>query len=333
MVADASPGTAWVRWVTPFGWSELIEPFTTNDLRPLIPAVVVTVLLGATAVVLSARRDVGSGLVASDDITAPRPFGLRSALGLTVRLEWAVVVAWWVGLLATGLLLGIVGKMTTESIPESMQSMLEKFGVHPALGADVEGQFFREFLGVCFLMIGSVVALVPAVHIGAAADEETTGRLVNLLGGPTRRTGWFVGRLGVAAVATLLGALVAGFGLWLGARSQGLDADLVSLMGASLNVVPIALVALGVGALVLAVRPSFASAAVYLVVAWSLIIDIVASLTTGTEWLAKTSLFNYLALAPAAAVDATTIVGTLVVAGALLAAAAAIFHRRDLATG
>ena len=69
-----------------------------------------------------------------------------------------------------------------------MTDLLGKFGVH--------GTFVREYLGIAFLMIAAVVACVPATHVGAAAEEETTGRIANLVAQPTRRSALFAGRIG-----------------------------------------------------------------------------------------------------------------------------------------
>ena len=35
MIADSSAGTRWLLWATPFGWTELMRPFTDNDPWPL----------------------------------------------------------------------------------------------------------------------------------------------------------------------------------------------------------------------------------------------------------------------------------------------------------
>lgn len=71
------------------------------------------------------------------------------------------------------------------------------------------------------------------------------------------------------------------------------------MVEAGLNLVPTALVVLsvGVGAVVLAVASRAASAAVYAAVAWSLLVDLIASLVDGVRWLEHTSLYHYMALA------------------------------------
>jgi ABC-2 type transport system permease protein len=324
MIGDSGTGTRWVLWATPFGWAERMEPITANDLAPLVPAVLFTVALAGVALWLAARRDVGDGVLATRTVAPPKHFGLGSTLGLSARLELPVLVAWGVGAAVTGLLLGVIGELTTAQIPQSLRDTLDQFGV--------KGGFSAQYFGVAFLLVAAVVALLPAGQVGAAAAEETSGRLVPILVQPARRTAWFAGRLALATAAVVVAGLFAGLGAWAGGASQGLDLRLGTMVGAGLNVVPTALVVLGIGALVLAVAPRAASPVVYAIVGWSLIVDLVASMVSGMAWAHRLALFHYMALAPAQDVSVTTVVATVLVAVALGLLAIVVFARRDLQT-
>lgn len=326
MLADAGPGTAWLRWTTPFGWVELMEPFTGNDLRPLLLALVVVVALGVAALQLAARRDVGDGWIASRDVAPMRTRGLGSALGLATRLELPVLAAWCVGAAAGAAALGVVAKLTvTSSVPDSLGNTLDKFGV--------QGSFATQYFGVAFLLVATVVALLPASQVGAAAAEQTSGRSVHTLTGRTSRTWWFAGRLGLAAAGVVVAGVVSGVCAWSGARSQGVPLGFGSLFLAGVNVVPTALAALGIGAVVLAVAPRAASGAVYVVVVWSVTVDLVGSLVSGAEWLDRLSLFHTMALAPAEDPVPSTLLWTTGVALLLCVAATLVFDRRDAQLG
>ncbi|WP_426573309.1 hypothetical protein [Aquihabitans sp. McL0605] len=324
MVADASPDTRWLRWATPFGWTERMAPFTQNDPWPLLPATAAVVVLVSVAFVLVSRRDLGAGVISSADVAAPRSFGLGSTWGLAARLEVPILAAWGLGVVATGLSLGFIAKMTEASVPASLGDTLDKFGVH--------GSFADQYLGVAFLLVATVVALIPAGQLGAAADEQTSGRLVQVLAGRPRRPTWFAERLALAALGVVAAGLLAGLATWAGAASQGVHLGLGDLVVAGLNVVPTALLALGLGAVVLALAPRAASTAVYVVVGWSLIGDLLASMVSGLAWLDRFTLLHYLALAPAEDVDPATLAAVTAVAVALGAVATAAFARRDLQT-
>jgi ABC-2 type transport system permease protein len=322
MIADTGPGARWVAWLTPFGWTELVAPFTQDRLTPIGLGLVVTVVLGAAASWLASRRDVGAGLVGSNDRSEIRRFGLGSPFGLSVRLERGVVIAWWIGAAVLGFTMGLFAAVTTVSLPESLRDPLANFGV--------SGAFVDQFLGVVFLILAGVVALVSAGQLGAAAAEELSGRLVHVVAGPTRRTAWFAGRLVIAASATAVAALLTAVGIWIGGRIRGVELDLASVLGAGLNIIPTALVALGIGSVALAIAPRAAATTVYVVVTWSIFVDLVAALVPSVSWLGRTSLFDTMALAPGETPVVSTLVVTTVVALALSASATAIFARRDL---
>jgi ABC-2 type transport system permease protein len=324
MVADSSHSTKWMLWLTPFGWTERMRPMTDTNLVPLAVAAIATTALVAGSILLASRRDAGSGVLADRDAAPVRHAGLRSPLRFVVRLELPVIVAWTVAIFATGIVFGIVAKIATGAVPASMTDLLEKFGVR--------GSFLRQYLGVAFLMIAAIVSCLPASQVGALAEEETSGRMVNLLAQPTRRGALFAARIGVCAFAVVVAGVLAGASAWLGARLQAVDPGLGSTLRAGANVIPTALLVLGIGAVVCAVAPRAATAAVYGVVAFSFVVDLLSSLVDQMRWTEHLSLFHYMALAPAESAEATTVAVSVVLAGALVAVGTVLFTRRDIQT-
>jgi putative exporter of polyketide antibiotics len=77
-------------------------------------------------------------------------------------------------------------------------------------------------------------------------------------------------------------------------------------------------------------RPQLTAAAGYGIVAWSFLIDILAALIKGADWLRDSSLFTHIAIAPAVKPDwgaDLVIVGLGVAAAAI---GAIVFQRRDV---
>jgi ABC-2 type transport system permease protein len=323
MVADAGPSTHWLLWFTPFGWVERMRPFTQDDVRPLLLAVVVVVALSAVVMRLASKRDAGSGVIAARDVARLRRFGLASPTRLALRLDAPVLSAWAAGSIATGFAFGLISKIANGAVSSSVSNTLDKFGVGGK-------SFVLQFFGVAFLLVATVVALIPVAELGAAADDETSGRLFSLLSRPVRRVTVLGGRIVIASVTIVATAALTGLAAWLGAKSQGVDPGFGRMIGAGLNVAPTALLVLGLGVVVLAVAPRLAVRAVYTVVIGSIILDLLTALVSGLSWLDNFSLFHYMALAPAAHVDATTVVVTLLLAAACCAAGLALFRRRDL---
>ena len=97
-----------------------------------------------------------------------------------------------------------------------------------------------------------------------------------------------------------------------------------------MNVLPPALAVLGLGVLVVGVRPRAATAVVYGVLAWSLLIELVGGIGAVSHWVLDASLFHQMASAPAVGPnwEANGVMAAVGVAGT--AAGAVAFARRDL---
>src|SRR5262249_53294016 len=151
-----------------------------------------------------------------------------------------------VGVVATAFIMGTVAKAASGALEgtEGVSTTLTN------LGAGGTGAL--QFLGVVFLLVGAVLALVPASEVGAARDEESTGRLAIVLAGRASRPGWLLGRVLLAAVSIAVMGVLSGVAAWAGARSQGVEVAFGPVLVAGLNIVPAALLALAVGMFVLA---------------------------------------------------------------------------------
>ena len=106
--------------------------------------------------------------------------------------------------------------------------------------------------------------------------------------------------------------------------------SLSTLMAAGLNVIPPALCLLGIGVLFHGVWPRATSYAVYAVLTWSLLVEIVGGIGATSHWVLDTSIFHQMAAAPAVAADWAT-GGWMIAVGAACAVVGALaFRRRDL---
>ena len=115
---------------------------------------------------------------------------------------------------------------------------------------------------------------------------------------PVSRSAWLGGRLLVALVVLVLSGIAAGVLGWLGAASQHTGLSFTSLLGAGVNLVPPAIVILGIGVLTFGIRPRATSIVVYAVLGWSLLIVIVGGFGTLSHWVLDTSVFHHMASAP-----------------------------------
>jgi len=323
LVADSGTGIHWLVWCTPLGWIEGLHPLTSARWLPLVPVGAFTVVVGVVTVRLAASRDIGSSTIPDRDRAAPRLRLLSGQLGLTVRLVRPTLVAWALALAATGLIFGLVA--------EGAGATLSGSSVHDVfarLGASGGGA--SAYLGITFLLVAVLLAFVAAAQVTAARSEELDGRLDPLLTRPVARTRWLAGRLGVAVLALTAGATVAGLATLAGAVAGGAHVDGGAVVGAGLNTLAPSVCVLGLGVLAYGIAPRSASLAVYAVVAWSVLVDVIGGIGALDHWVADTSVFHQMAAAPSAPPHWPAI-GWMVALGVLSAVAGcAAFARRDV---
>jgi ABC-2 type transport system permease protein len=325
MMADSAVDLHWLRWASPLGWVEELQPLTGPRPLALLPIVAFTAVLAVVAVHLAGNRDVGASTLPDRSSARPRLGLLSGPVGLAIRLTRPTVIGWGVAIALSALLYGVVVKgLGAAGISRSsVGQVLTRLG---APGADADA-----YLGLVFLILAVLVAFVAAGQVTAARTEEAGGRLDHLLVRPVSRPSWFGGRLLVATLILVAAGVVAGVCTWLGAASQHAGVGFTPVVGAGLNIVPPAICILGIGALTLGIWPRGTSVVVYGVLSWSLLVEIVGGIGALNHWAFDTSVFHQMASAPAVSPNWTT-GGVMVAIGVISAVVGAVaFRHRDLA--
>jgi ABC-2 type transport system permease protein len=325
MVADSGTGLEWLRWVTPLGWVEELQPLTAPHPLALVPIVALVVLLGSLAVHLAGTRDLGASVFPDRASARGRTRLLSGPVGLTVRLVRPAVLGWSAAIGAMALLMGFIAKQGAAALTSS--SSIER--VISRLGA--RGAGAQEYLGFTFLIVAVMVAFVAAGQVTAARSEEAEGRLDHLLVRPVSKASWFARRLALVTVVVVASGLLAGLFAWLGAASQSSGVGLMSLLGAGLNVIPPALCILGIGMFTMGVWPRATTVATYGLLAWSFLVELLGGFFNSNRWLLDTSVFHHMAAVPVVPPDwfSAAVVVAVGAAGAVLGGVA--FRHRDLA--
>jgi ABC-2 type transport system permease protein len=326
LVADSGTSLAWLRWVSPLGWAEELQPLTSPRPLALLPIAGLTVALGGSAVYLAGRRDVGASILPDRSSAPAHRRLLGGPVGLAVRLTRPALLGWAAAIAALGLLMGFIAKQGGKALTSSTsaEKVFSRLGAHGGSAA--------AYLGFTFLTVAWLVAFMAAGQVSAARAEEAEGRLDNLLVRPVSRWSWLAGRIGLAAAAVVAGGLLAGLFTWAGAASQNAGVSLPSLLGAGINVAFPALAVLGIGVLAMGVWPRATTAVTYGVLAWSLLIEVAGGFFSSSHWLLDTSVFHHMAAAPGVSPDWTSAAGLAAVGVAAALAGGAAFARRDLAS-
>jgi ABC-2 type transport system permease protein len=318
--------SAWPSWLSPIGWGQQVRPYADAHLDVLLLPFVTSLVLVAVAVVLTAHRDVGAGLVAPRPGPARAGRGLRSGLGLAWRLQRGAIVAWCVGLAVIGAGFGAVGDTADEIVGDNpqMADLLASFGD----GDGLRGAFFAFTVG----FVAAAVAAVPVQLLLRARAEEASGRLEPLLATALSRTRWLAGHLVVAVAAAVLALVVFGLagGLGYGAATGDWVSGTEGMLGGALTHLPGVLVVAGVTLAAIALVPAAAPAVAWSTVAASFLLGQFGELLELPQPLIALSPASHVPAWPAEPLTATPLVVLSAVALLLLAAGAVAFRRRDL---
>jgi ABC-2 type transport system permease protein len=322
MIADSGSGLSWLRWITPLGWIEELQPLTSPRSLALLPIAAFVVVLGVGTLFLAGRRDLGAGTfpdrssIANARRLPTRPFGLA------VFLSRGTLLAWAGSIVAYGLLLGSIAKSGGEMITasRSLRNVFARLGISGA----------EAYLSVAFLLMAVTLSFVAVGQVNAARKEESGGQLENLLVRPLSRTSWLAQRIGLATVVIVLGGALAGVSTWVGAVSDHADVRFLSLLDAGLNVAVPSLLIFGVGVLALGVVPRMVSLVTYAVLVWFLLVEILGSAVTANHWILDLSGYHQMAAAPATPVDWTSNAVMVALAVAAASLGVAVFDRRDV---
>jgi ABC-2 type transport system permease protein len=317
----------WLKNLTPFGWVDKMHALTGSEPIWLVPAVAVAATLLVIALYFAKHRDLGESVIADNESAQPRFRLLGGSLGLAFRLNRASFLGWLLGTFAiTGIITG-VSKTASDALADSPS-------LTKALG-NLSGGASTSALGVLFVSVGGFfVALLlmafVASGIGKIREDEAKGLLDNFLVGKVSRLSWLLKR-----VLLLLAAVTVVCGLtnllsWTIARLIGIDVGFASLVLGGFNYVGPAVLMLGVGTLILGLKPRFASTILYAWIVWSFIVEMVSSVVTFNHYVIDTSLVRQISLVPGVSAN-WRVFGMLCLIGVVaFAAGAALFTRRDL---
>ena len=325
-VGDTAGGDSPARflsWLSPLGWGVKVSPYGENRYWVAGLGLALYAALVAAAFVLLDRRDLGSGVLPSRAGHDRSP--VRTAGALTRRLARGTLVGWVVAYAVLGVVLGsIAGSVETFVDSPEVADMLRAMGGDAGSITDI---YFSTELH--FAAIGAsalAIALVTRMH-----TEETTTRLESLLATPVRRTGWALGHIVIAVVASAVVMLVSVVvaGLVHGADVGDVGGTVGRLVGAALSTLPAVWVVLAVAVLLYGALPRFTGLAWAALIVFLLLGEF-GDLLDLPGWLVDLSPFTHLPALPGGTVGAAPLVGLTLVAAALSAAGVAALRRRDI---
>lgn len=324
--------TGWPSWLSPIGWGEQVSPYTDADGWPLLLQLGFAAVLIAVTFGLQAVRDSGAGVIPERAGRRDALPTLRGPLGLAWRLQWPVILGWTVGGALTGVLAGALGSLVGSSIANDPNlADIRRAIAH--IGAGGSGPLTQLFISAIFSIVGVLAAACAVQAVIRLRQEEAAGTAEVVLATPVSRVRWLLEFVLVGVVAVVLVLVAAALAAGLSAVAAGEDAarigDSFVAAGAQL---PVALVYLGVLALVFVLAPGWTVPVGWAALGLGALIGIFGGLVNLPDPVRHLSPF---ADAPVVVgdVDWTGGYWMLGIALVALAAAAALIRRRDLAIG
>jgi ABC-2 type transport system permease protein len=320
-VGDVGNGA--VSWLSPIGIAQKARPYGGEVWWPLGVGLALTVLTGAAAAWLAARRDFGAGMVAPRAGPATAPASLDRPFGLAVRLQRGTVLWWAVGVLLTGIAYGSIANSIQDFVADN-QAMTDMFAA--AGGASLTDAYLATSLLILAILTGGA-ALQMTLRL---RSEEAGDRAEAILATPTSRGSWMASHVAIGLGGSALIMVAGGFGL--GAVYGAIigDADQVPrLMAASLAQIPAIWVLVGVASALFGLVPRIAVAA-WAVLAGGLVVGMFGTLLDLPGWVRDVSPFQHTPAVPAAGFTVLPLVVLLGIGGGLTALGFAGLRRRDI---
>lgn len=324
-VGDAAggDGPTWLTWTSPIGWAQQFRPYAGNRWWVLLITVGFTAVVGAAAFALSARRDLGTGVLPARPGRAAAAPSLRTPQALAWRLQRVSFAGWAIAFGLVGALFGNLASSVGDFVNNpSARSFFEKLGGTRGLT--------DAYLSVELGFAGLAAAAYGIQAVGRLHAEETALRAEPVLATAVHRLRWAASHVAVAVAGVVVMLLAVGVGAGAAHAARVGDAgEFGRVLGAALVQIPAALVPVAIAVAAFGIAPRYtglgwAALAVFVVLGeFGPLLDL-------SPWLADLSPFAHVPKLPGAAFTAVPLVALTGVAALVAAAGAAGLRRRDI---
>ena len=183
-------------WLSPIGWGEKMDPWGNNLWWPLALLTGFFLLCAVIAFWLQVRRDYGSGIILSESGPEHATGWITGELRLTLHLGRTTAIAWIVGLLLWGLLIG--------SILNDMKGLSEQLA--PISG----GASLDSTIALWVRLTALIVAALVAQQILTLTADEERGLLEARLATSISRLRVLAARLTFTALLVIIALIASG---------------------------------------------------------------------------------------------------------------------------
>lgn len=345
--ARTTNGLGWLGRFTINFYSELSKPIIADygaNFGAMLVLVVASVVLVGASFWLFAHRDVGdvtpllprgaslavSVPPATAVARAERDGSLRGIVSRTLGANWTTIAWWAFGLGAFAVYAVFIAKAALSAIMD----VLSKSAVMAHLFSGDNMSTNNGFVAGIIFSFAPFVAVLAAIFFALnwASDLDRGQMETTLSNAPVARWRLPLERYIMVIVGSIAIGLATFIGGWLGSVMTGLKLDVGALLGASLAMIPLMLLA---GALVFALAGKLGSGTILGLVgglaSLSFMMELLRSFFSKTpEWIMNLSIFHVYGQPMTSSVNWTGTIVLLILAAILLAIATWLFTQADL---
>ncbi|MFE7064013.1 ABC transporter permease [Sutcliffiella sp. NPDC057660] len=324
MRAIGDLGESFLSWLSPIGWAQQTSAYVDNLWWPLLLSLGFTLILTAIAFPLSAKRDVGAGLIRPRRGRAEASSLLNGPLSLAFRLQRMNLLIWGFAMLLFGMSYGaFIGEAEEMfgSIGDSLDGMLP----------EMDGGVLADSFAAMFMTVAAMIGTIPALQsILKLRSEENAGRIDPLLSNAVSRTRLLWSYLVVALLSSLYLTLMAGVGMGItGSQSMEDSSYLGTLTLAGLSFTPALWVTIGLAVAIYGYFPRKTSFS-WSLVGFAFFVVYLGGVLQLPEWVMNLSPFTHVPRIPAEDFEWLPLLGLTATAAALILAGWYGYRRRDI---
>jgi ABC-2 type transport system permease protein len=218
----------WATYVSPFDWMQNVHPLSGYRLAWFIPTVSLTAALLLTAGILNHKRDMGEGVLKSNDIARRRSRLLSSSLSSSMFFMRASIAIWGVSTIGFTMFLATLAHTAQDALKGSSGAFQER--VSSVLQTQTD-TVVRLFLGMAFFIATVLLLTAVAGFVIALKNEESQGYLDAILVRPQSRSRWLIERVSIIVAASAITAVLSGVAAYF-VLPVGVDVPAIELVKA-----------------------------------------------------------------------------------------------------
>src|SRR5690554_5130671 len=174
------------------GWVLRTEVYVNNYWWPIFLTLGASLVVGAFAFYLNSIRDLDAGFIAAKSGRKYAPGSLRSPLGLGLRLQKGVLIAWAIGMYIFGASYGsILGDVATFFANNEMLQQMIPGGAAPLT---------EQYLAMIMIVLALCCGIPTLLMILKLRGEEKKYRAIHLLSRAISRPNIMVKYLSIAVI-------------------------------------------------------------------------------------------------------------------------------------